>query len=461
MFDPRIYAERRNRLKQRTRSGLILLLGNEESPMNYVDNPFHFRQDSSFLYFFGLDSPGLAGIIDLDEGKDAIYGNDLTLEDIVWMGYQPSIKEKASRAGVEQTGSILQMEEILKEARSQNRKIHFLPPYRPEHYLKLWRWIGIGPEKADDGTSVELIKSVVEQRAIKGPEEVDQIEEAVNISVDMHLTAMRMIKPGIMETDVATAVHHAALAAGGALAYPTIATVHGETLHNHFHGHRLKEGDIFLLDAGAENRMHYAGDLSSSVPVDAKFTQQQREIYLVALEAHKAAVGALQPGMKHLEVHLLACKTLALGLKEIGLMRGDVEEAVREGAHALFFPCGVGHMMGLDVHDMENLGEIYVGYEGKPKSTQFGLKSLRLARELQPGFVLTIEPGIYFIPQLIDRWRAEKKFAEFINYDRVEAYRNFGGVRNEEDFLITPEGHRLLGKPKPKTLEEVESVSRL
>jgi Xaa-Pro aminopeptidase len=259
---------------------------------------------------------------------------------------------------------------------------------------------------------------------------------------------------------VAAAVHRVALAAGGDLAFPIIATVHGETLHNHYHGNRLKSGQMFLLDAGAETAMHYAGDLSSTMPVDPKFTERQKEIYRITLAAHEAAMGALKPGVAHREVHLLACKTIALGLKDLGLMKGDVDEAVHQGAHALFFPCGEGHMMGLDVHDMEDLGEVYVGYEGKPKSTQFGLKSLRLARPLRPGFVLTVEPGIYFIPQLIDQWRAERRLTDFLDYDRIEAWKDFGGIRNEENALITKDGHLILGKRKPLTIEEVESVPR-
>lgn len=458
MFDKTTYIERRNRLKDQMKSGLALFLGNEESPMNYADNPFHFRQDSSFLYFFGLDQAGLAGVVDFDEGKDYIFGNDLTVEDFIWMGPQPTVSERSLKIGVENTGSIAQLIDMLKKAVAQGRKIHFLPPYRPENKLKLFDWLQIDPAKAGDEASVELIKAVVEQRAIKSDEEIEEIEEAVNISVVMHLTAMEMARPGITEAEVAAAVHRVALAADGDISFPIIATINGQTLHNHYHGNTLKSGDMFLLDAGAENAMHYAGDLSSTIPVDPTFTARQKEIYDITLKAHDAAIAALKPGFKNLDVHLLACKTIAEGLKEMGLMKGNIDDAVKEGAHALFFPCGTGHMMGLDVHDMEDLGEVYVGYEGKPKFTQFGLKSLRLARPLLPGFVLTIEPGIYFIPELIDQWKAEKKFTDFINYDRVEEYKDFGGIRNEEDFVITDDGYRLLGKPKPKTTADVEAA---
>jgi Xaa-Pro aminopeptidase len=460
MFDRNIYIARRDRLRAEVKSGLALFLGNEESPMNYADNTYRFRQDSSFLYFFGLDFAGLAGVVDLDEGTDTIYGSDLTVEDFVWMGPQPTIRERAAKAGIVRTGTIARLEALLADARAKKRPVHFLPPYRPENKLKLMNWLGIAPGKAASEASIEFIRSVVEMRAVKGTEEIVEIEKAVNVSVDMHIAAIRMVKPGVTEAEVAAAVHRVALAAGGDLAFPIIATVHGETLHNHYHGNRLKSGQMFLLDAGAETALHYAGDLSSTIPVDPKFTERQKDIYWITLAAHEAAKRALKPGVAHRAVHLLACKTIALGLKDLGLMKGDVDEAVRQGAHALFFPCGEGHMMGLDVHDMEDLGEVYVGYEGKPKSTQFGLKSLRLARPLQPGFVLTVEPGIYFIPQLIDQWRAEKRLTDFFDYDRIEAWKDFGGIRNEENALITAEGHRILGKRKPLTIEDVESVPR-
>jgi Xaa-Pro aminopeptidase len=299
---------------------------------------------------------------------------------------------------------------------------------------------------------------VVEQRSVKSPEEVAEIEKAVDISVEMHLAALRMARPGVTEARIAAAVHQVARAAGGDLSFPIIATIHGEVLHQHAQTETLKSGGMFLLDAGAETVLHYAGDLSTTMPVDGRFAERQKEIYRIALAAHEKAKATLKPGVPHIDVHLAACRTIAEGLKDLGLMKGDLDEAVRRGAHALFFPCGEGHMMGLDVHDMEDLGEVYVGYEGRPKSTQFGLKSLRLARPLRPGFVVTVEPGIYFIPQLIDQWRAENRFTEYIDYDRVESYKGFGGLRNEEDVLITTDGHRVLGPRKPLTLEEVESA---
>ena len=458
MFEKQIYVERRKKLIKQLQSGVILLLGNDESPMNYTDNPFHFRQDSTFLYYFGLDYPGLAAVIDVDSGKEIVFGNELTIDDIVWMGNQPTLKDRSLSVGVDQTAPTNMLHDVLRKEKNKNRKIHFLPPYRPENSIKIFNLLDIHPLKINESVSVELIKAVVEQRALKSQEEIDELDRAVSITADMHITAMKMAKPGITELEITAAVQEVAVKAGGQLAFPIIATVNGETLHNHYHGNTLKSGDMFLLDAGAETSLHYAGDLSSTVPVDPTFTEKQKVIFNIALSAHQAAVKMLKPGIKFKDVHLTACRTIGEGLREIGLMKGDINEAVNEGAHAMFFPCGTGHMMGLDIHDMEDLGEVYVGYEGQPKSTLFGLKSLRLARELKPGFVITIEPGIYFIPQLIDNWKAEKKFEDFINYEELEKYRDFGGLRNEQDFLITENGARLLGKYIPTTVEEIEEI---
>jgi len=459
MFDRDVYRARRDGLRRRLSRGVALLLGNDESPMNYADNAYRFRQDSSFLYYFGLDTPGLAAVIDMDEGVETLYGPEATVEDFVWTGPLPSLRDRAALAGVDRVMAPDRLEEDLGRIRQSGRTVHFLPPYRPENKLKLLAWLGIDPARASVGASVPFIRAVVEQRSVKSPEEVAEIEKAVDISVDMHLRALRLARPGVTEAEIAASVHQVARAAGGDLSFPIIATVHGEVLHQHAQTETLRSGGMFLLDAGAETALHYAGDLSTTMPVDARFTQRQKEVYRIALAAHETAKAALKPGVPHLDVHLAACRTIAEGLRDLGLMKGNLDEAVRRGAHALFFPCGEGHMMGLDVHDMEDLGEVHVGYEGRPKSTQFGLKSLRLARPLQPGFVVTVEPGIYFIPQLIDKWRAEGLFPEFINYDRVETYKGFGGLRNEENVLITADGHRVLGRKKPLTVEEVESAA--
>ncbi|MFC2119206.1 M24B family metallopeptidase, partial [Bacteroidota bacterium] len=360
-------------------------------------------------------------------------------------------------SGIRKNLPLNKLSETLNTAISSGRNIHFLPPYRPENKIKLFNLMNIKPAESAKKASVEFIKAVVKQRNYKSEEEILEIEKAVNVTVDMHLAGMRMVKPGITEAEIAAKVNEIALASGGQLSFPIIATIHGETLHNHYHGNILKSGDMFLLDAGAETSMGYAGDMSSTMPVDPKFTRRQKEIYNICLNAHNNAICELAPGKKFREIHLLAARTIVEGMKDMGFMKGNVEDAVSQGAHALFFPCGLGHMMGFDVHDMEDLGEVYVGYDGKEKSTLFGLKSLRLARELEAGFVLTIEPGIYFIPELIDMWKGEKRFSEYINYEKVEEYKDFGGLRNEEDFVITENGARLLGKPLPKTVEDVEN----
>ena len=457
MFSKQTYINRRNQLKKDVKSGILLFLGNDESGMNYADNTYHYRQDSTFLYFFGSDYAGLNAIIDIDENREIIFGDELTIDHIVWMGSQPTIKEKSEGVGIKETLPMSELKSYLAKALTNGRKLHHLPPYRPEHQIKLLDLIQVHPNIAATNASYEFIQAIVNQRNYKSEEEIIQIEEAVNITADMHLAAMRMARPGMKESEIAAAVQEVAISAGGQLSFPVIATINGQTLHNHYHGNTLKSGDMMLLDCGAENGMHYAGDMSSTFPVDKTFTNRQKEIYQIALNAHNSAIDKLKPGVTFKDVHLTACRTIAEGMKQMGFMKGDLDEAIRQGAHALFFQCGTGHMMGMDVHDMENLGEVCVGYDGEAKSTQFGLKSLRLGRKLEPGFVLTIEPGIYFIPELIDMWKAENRFSEFINYDKVEQYKDFGGLRNEEDFLITSDGARLLGKPIPKSIEDVEA----
>ncbi|MFD3002957.1 aminopeptidase P family protein [Pontibacter toksunensis] len=459
MFHKDTYKQRRAQLKRQVGSGLILLLGNEESSMNYKDNWYPFRQDSSFLYFFGLDQPGLVGVINVDKDTETIYGNEATVDDIVWTGVQEPLKELAARTGVSETKPLAALATDIKNARSRNQPIHFLPPYRPEHQLRLSFWLDVPPHAVKENAYVPLIKAVVAQRSIKSSEEVAEIEKAVNISVDMQLAAAGFAAAGMAEAEVASQLYETAIRAGGRLAFPAILTVNGQILHNHYTDTVLREGQMVLCDCGAETAMHYGGDLTRTFPVNRQFSDQQKEIYEIVLHAYTSAVAMLKPDVLYKDIHLGACEKLVEGLQQIGLMKGDIQEAVAQGAHAQFFPCGLGHMMGLDTHDMENLGEEYVGYtENLRKSTQFGLKSLRLGRALEAGFVLTVEPGLYFNPDLMDLWSGEKKFAEFINYHKLEAFRDFGGIRIEEDFLITPTGSRLFGKPLPKTVEGIEAL---
>lgn len=459
LFDAKVYAERRKQLQKNVSSGLILLMGNEESPFNYTDNVYPFRQDDNFLYYFGIDKPGLAAIIDIDENKTILFGEDPDIMHIVWMGDLPSMSELAAAAGGADTAPYHDIENYLKAARQKNRTIHYLPPYRVDNSIKLSQWLGLPVDALGANASVPLIKAVVAQASIKSAEEIAQMEAAVNTSGQMHIAVMKAAKAGMKEYELVGLAESIARAGGGGLPYTVILSVNGQILHNHYYGNTLQSGQLVLGDFGADTAMHYAGDITRTVPVDKQFTAMQKEIYQIVLDTEVAAIQSLKPGLKYLDVHLAAGLQIAEGLKALGLMKGDMQQAVADGAHALFFPHGLGHMIGLGVHDMEDLGEDYVGYGDEvTRSTQFGLRSLRLARALQPGFTLTVEPGIYFIPELIKKWRAENLHTQFINYEKLEAYYNFGGIRIEDNVLITQDGHRVLDNPIPKTIAEVEAL---
>jgi Xaa-Pro aminopeptidase len=460
MFLANVYIERRKRLRKQVQTGLILLLGNEESPMNYPDNQYWFRQDSSFLYFFGLDFPSLAAVIDIDQGKECIFGDDLTVDDIIWTGPQPALREKCQKVGISETASLDQLPVILKKAVEQERKIHFLPQYRAENILRIQQLFGIQSSTIRNHISEPLIKAVVAQRSVKTEDEIAEIAAAIDISYEMQTLAMKMSKPGIYEREIAGAMEGVALSRGSHLSFPTIFSIHGETLHNPYYGNQMKAGDIAVNDSGAQSALGYASDITRTIPVGGKFSQRQKEIYTIVLNAQEEAIEKVMPGVEFKEVHRLACKILASGLKDLGLIKGNIEEAVHAGAHTLFFQCGLGHMLGLDVHDMEALGEDYIGYTNAIKrNPEFGWRSLRLAKALEPGFVITIEPGLYFIGELIDRWEAEEKNSQYINYDAVEKYRDFGGIRIEDDVLVTKDGYRILGRKIPRTIDEVEDMS--
>ena len=459
MFKSETYSGRRNRLHKIMKSGIGLFIGNNDAAMNYIANPYHFRQDSDFLYFFGLDLQGFAGIMDFDNGEDYIFGNDVDMDDIIWMGPQQTVKELAAKCGILNTSPMTKLEETIRIAISKGRKVHFLPPYRGETKMTLGSLLKENPCQMKTLASPELIKAVVSLRSIKEEVEIEEIESAVGIAYEMHVTAMKMCKPGVREQDIFGAIEGIALAKGAGPSFPTILSINGQTLHNHAHNNILREGRMMVTDCGAETNLHYASDFTRTTPVGGRFSDRQRDIYEVVLRANTEAIDAAKPGISNLDLHLMACRIIASGMKEIGLMKGDTNEAVTAGAHALFMPHGLGHMMGLDVHDMEGLGEDYVGYNDEIKrSSQFGLSFLRFALPYEPGHVFTIEPGIYFIPELIDQWKSEKKFMEFINYDKVLTYKDFGGIRIEDNLLITKKGHRLLGKPIPKTAAEIESV---
>jgi Xaa-Pro aminopeptidase len=458
MFSKETYIDRRASLKKTMGSGLLLFLGNDEVGCNYAGNTYPYRQDSTFLYFFGQPYAGLSAVIDIDDDREIIFGDELTMDDIIWMGRQSTLQEKCASAGIREWMPASAVMDYLKKAQQKGQKVYYLPPYRSEHTLKLWNWLGALP--GEEKPSVDFIRAVVNLRNYKSEEEVAEIEKACLVTADMHLAAMRTIRPGINEYEVAAAIQSVATAHNCTLSFPIIATVNGQTLHNYYHGNPVKSGDLFLVDAGAETPLCYAGDMSSTTPADHRFTAKQADIYRIQTAMHDRAVEALRPGITFEEVYDISARVMIEGLKEVGLMHGDTEDALTSGAYALFYPHGLGHMMGLDVHDMENLGEVYVGYGGRPKSKQFGRASLRLGRTLEPGFVHTIEPGIYFIPELIDQWKAENKYSDFVNYEKLESYKDFGGIRNEEDYLITETGARLLGKRIPQTVEEVEAFRR-
>jgi len=454
MFDKQIYITRRNRLREKVGSGVVLIPGNSESPMNYTDNTYHFRQDSTFLYLFGLDIPGLFGIIDADSGNDTIYGNDITMEEIIWMGTKPSVKDLAASVGVANT---LPFKELFNLASQlTDRRVHFLPSYRAENKLLLQEITGIQASLLTTHTSTELIRTMVEMRSVKDRHEIAEIEKACETGYKMHVTAMRMAKPGVMEQEIAGTIEGIALAGGCGTSFPTILTQNGQTLHNHDHSSKLEKGRLMIVDAGAESNMHYASDFTRTFPVGGQFTQKQLDIYNIVLKANNTTTTLIKPGETYLSIHLKAAEVITSGLKELGLMKGDVQEAVTHGAHALFFPHGLGHMMGLDVHDMENYGQIHVGYDDEIRPiNQFGTAYLRFGRRLQKDFVITNEPGIYFIPALIEQWEKEKINHSFINFSKVNEYLNFGGIRLEDDILVTETGSRILGKRIPITPEEI------
>lgn len=459
MFDKQVYSERRNRLREKMGSGIILIPGNLESPMNYPENAYHFRQDSTFLYLFGLDIPDLFGVIDANSGDDTIFGNDNSIEDIIWSGIKPSIKDLAASVGVTKS---LPMKELFKrvdQSVSPGSRVHFIAPYRADIMLLLEELTGIQASALASKGSLELIHALVDMRSVKDEAEIAEIEIACETGYKMHVAAMKMAKPGIMEQEIAGTIEGIALAYGGGTSFPTILTQNGQTLHNHNHSFQLEKGRLLLVDAGAESNGHYASDFTRTIPVGGKFSQKQLDIYNIVLKANNTATSLIKPGETYLSIHLKVAEVIVSGLKDLGLMKGDVKDAVANGAHALFLPHGLGHMMGLDVHDMENYGQIYVGYDKEIRPVdQFGTAYLRLGRRLQKGFVLTNEPGIYFIPALIEKWYNEKINHAFINFDQAKKYLDFGGIRLEDDILVTATGSRILGNRIPINPEEVEAL---
>ena len=460
MFDKKTYVSRRAKLKELVKNGIIILFGNNESPCNYPSNGYYpFRQDSSFLYYFGLNRDGLVGVIDIDNNTETLVGNDIDIEDIVWYGSVDSVRDMADSVGVAETAPMKSLKTICNDAMRQKRRIHFLPPYRYDIKLQIFDLLGIHPGQQKESASMELINAVVKMRSTKEQQEIEELERAATIGYKMHTTAMRLIKPGLTEKYIGGQVDGVAHSYGAMVSFPTIFSQHGEIMHGNPSMAVLESGRLALCDAGAETINNYCSDNTRTYPVNGKFTQRQLEIYSIVEACHDYVLDVAKPGVKYMDVHFAVCRLMTERLKELGLMKGDTDEAVAAGAHAMFLPHGLGHMMGMDVHDMENLDQINVGFdeETRPRLDQFGTNCLRMGRRLEEGFVVTDEPGIYFIPALIDDWKASGHCAEFLNFDKIETYKDFGGIRLEDDVLITKDGCRFIGKERipyhPKDVE--------
>lgn len=461
MFDKKTYVSRRAKLKELVKNGIIILFGNNESPCNYPSNGYYpFRQDSSFLYYFGLNRDGLVGVIDIDNNTETLVGNDIDIEDIVWYGSVDSVRDMADSVGVAETAPMKSLKTICNDAMRQKRRIHFLPPYRYDIKLQIFDLLGIHPGQQKESASMELINAVVKMRSTKEQQEIEELERAATIGYKMHTTAMRLTKPGLTEKYIGGQVDGVAHSYGAMVSFPTIFSQHGEIMHGNPSMAVLESGRLALCDAGAETINNYCSDNTRTYPVNGKFTQRQLEIYSIVEACHDYVLDVAKPGVKYMDVHFAVCRLMTERLKELGLMKGDTDEAVAAGAHAMFLPHGLGHMMGMDVHDMENLDQINVGFdeETRPRLDQFGTNCLRMGRRLEEGFVVTDEPGIYFIPALIDDWKASGHCAEFLNFDKIETYKDFGGIRLEDDVLITKDGCRFIGKERiPYYPKDVES----
>ena len=460
LFSQSTYIERRRRLRELVGNGLILLFGNNEAPMNYPANAYRFRQDSTFLYYFAQHRDGLVGVIDADSGEETLVGDEIDIDDIIWYGSVQSVKDMAQEAGVSRTLPMSSLEEMVDSALKKGRKVHFLPPYRHDNRIYLSKIMGVSPDSLQP--SLPLIQAVVEMRSVKSAEEISEIERACSIGYKMHTTAMNLCRPGVTEQYISGVIGGIAASYGCITSFQSIVTMHGEVMHGYPSPLPLEEGRLLLCDCGAETNENYCSDHTRTSPISGVYSQRQKEIYSIVSDCHDLALQESRPGKMYRDVHLDVCRLMTERLKELGLMRGDTEEAVRAGAHALFLPHGLGHMMGMDVHDMEGLGQVHVGYDEEVRpSSQFGLNALRMARRLQEGFVVTDEPGIYFIPALIDQWRANGTNAEYLNFDVIETYKDFGGVRIEDDILITKDGCRFLGKERiPYHINEVEEYMR-
>ena len=447
MFDKNTYIRRRAELKKLVGKGIIVLFGNNESPYNYPANAYApMRQDSAFIYYFGQHRDGLVGVINIDNDEEWLLGDDIDVEDIVWMGFTPSVSDLATEVGISKTAPMSYLSSYIKH---QTAKIHFLPPYRYDTKIQIMDLLGIHTSKQKEAASLDLIKAVVKMRSTKEPQEIAAIDRACDVGYAMHTTAQKLIKPGVTERFIGGQVDGIARSLAGGTSFATIFSQHGEIMHGNPSDAKLEAGRLALCDAGCELD-DYCSDHTRTMPVTGKFTQRQLEIYSIVEACHDYVLDVAKPGVRYMDVHFAVCRMMTERLKELGLMKGNTDEAVRAGAHAMFLPHGLGHMMGMDVHDMEGLGQIYVGFddETRPNLEQFGTNCLRMGRKLEEGFVVTDEPGIYFIPALIDEWKAKKHCEEFLCFDKLETYKDFGGIRIEDDVLITKDGCRFLGEKR-------------
>lgn len=460
MFSKETYIDRRRALAQKVGSGVILLPGNNDAPANYPANGYSpFRQDSTFIYFFGQHRDGLVGVIDIDNDTETLYGDDIDIEDIVWFGAVESVATLAAQVGVVHSAPMTALSDAIKKAIAAGRKVHFLPPYRHDTMIAIMDLTGIHPYMQREAASLQLIHAVVALRSVKEAQEIEAIDKACDVGYEMHCAAMAATKAGVTERYVGGIVDGVARSKAAGVSFATIFTQHGEIMHGAPSTALLKDGRLALCDAGCELD-DYCSDNTRTYPVSGRFTQRQKEIYSIVEECHDYTLTVARPGVRWLDVHLAVCRLMTERLKALGLMRGDSDEAVAAGAHALFLPHGLGHMMGMDVHDMEGLGQVYVGFDEKTRpSEQFGTNALRMGRELQEGFVVTDEPGIYFIPALIDDWHSRRHCEAFINYDAVEGYKDFGGIRIEDDILITADGCRFMGTKRiPYHPDDIEKI---
>ena len=462
LFSKSTYVERRNELKKLVGSGLIVLFGNNDSPANYPSNTYKFRQDSSFLYYFGLHRNGLVGVIDVDNDREYLVGDEIDIEDIVWYGSVTSVAEMAEMTGVARTAAMRELPAIVESAKAQGEEVLFLPPYRFDNQIQIMDLLGIHPSQQKAAASLKLIAAVVKMRTTKTEEEIAELERAAEIGYEMHTTAMRLCRPGVTEQYIGGMVDGIANAYGCMVSFQTIATQHGEVMHGNPSPAKLEAGRLMLVDAGAETNENYCSDNTRTTPVSGVFTQKQKDIYNIVVECHDHVLEVAKPGVKWWDVHFAVCRIITERLQQLGLMKGDVEESLKAGAHAMFLPHGLGHSMGMDVHDMEGLGQVYVGFDKEVRpSTQFGTNALRFGRRLQKGFVVTDEPGIYFIPALIDDWKKNGTNAQFLNFDKIDEYLDCGGIRIDDDVKLTDEGCRFIGSKRiPYHVEDVEEFMR-